>query len=308
MDSPAPSKRNRALRRAVGFLGLAGLLLLALYFVNESRIARLQAGVRSSDPRDRAKAHVYIGDERERRVLDAVLHQLERETDREILEKAGYATMRLGDPRGLELLRRRAAEGPDDWTRGKLIIYTARLSKAASDPPVSRLQSEDGRSPRVGQGSSRPVEAAQNPTAGSGTEQALDLIPWLENGLRSPHVWERVASAVALLELGRPEAGQALLEWLPGLDAEVRKFALAEFRKRIGEPMTQAAGQPMDWDGLPDAPPTDARWAQLRDFWRAHATPRLLHDVLVRQDRHDPDWSLMKRLLHGREKVERLLF
>lgn len=284
MDSPASPTCNRVFRGAVATLALTGLLIAGFFFVDQNRIAGLRAGVRSSDPQTRAKAIGYIASEREQRALGAVLEQLEKETDRELLEQAGYATMRLRDPRGLAPLHRRASDGPDDRVRGKLIVYTARLSV------IGTLNQGDGvgRDPR-------------------GLLSDGRLVAWLETGLNSPGQWQRAGSAIGLLELGRLEAGQTLIEWLPTLEAEVRRFALAEFRKRVGEPMTQAAGAPLNWGGLEDAPPDDPRWAQLREFWQVHASARLLQDVLARQDREDPDWTLMRRLLHAREYVERWL-
>lgn len=284
MDSPASPTCNRVFRGAVATLALTGLLIAGFFFVDQNRIAGLRAGVRSSDPQTRAKAIGYIASEREQRALGAVLEQLEKETDRELLEQAGYATMRLRDPRGLAPLHRRASDGPDDRVRGKLIVYTARLSVIGS------LNQGDG----VGREPRRCLSDGR-------------LVAWLETGLNSPGQWQRAGSAIGLLELGRLEAGQTLIEWLPTLEAEARRFALAEFRDRVGEPMTQAAGAPLNWDGLEDAPPDDPRWAQLREFWQAHASARLLQDVLARQDREDPDWTFLRRLLHAREYVERWL-
>lgn len=262
------ARKPRPTLRPVGIvLAVIGLLGTATLLADQATLAWRCMGVRSSDAQRRESAIQAVADEREARAFEAVLDAFRRETNRTLLEKAGYALMRMGDRRGIEPLRRRADEGPDDWIRAKLIIYTARLA-----------------------------------------DRDFRLIPWLKEGVRSPEPWRRVGSAIGLLELGRAEVGRTLAEWLPTLTPELRQFALKEFRKRIGEPMIQAAGVSLDWEGLEDAPAEDPRWTQLENFWQARASARLLNDVLTRQDQIDPDRHLMKRLLHARERAERLLF
>lgn len=70
----------------------------------------------------------HIGAERDWRLADLVRRMLEDSTHREELQAAGYAAMRLTDLDLLPLVRKRADEAPDDYTRAMLITHAARLS------------------------------------------------------------------------------------------------------------------------------------------------------------------------------------
>jgi len=223
--------------------------------------------VGSANPQRRAWGLADAADRRDRRALDAVMAVLAGETDRALLEKAGYAAMRIADRRALPVLLRRAEEPPDDETRARLILYAARLSQ---------------RDPR--------------------------LLDRLTRGAAGGEPWRRAGAMLGLIELGQPAGGRMLIESLPVMDGAVRTFALEEFRGRPGAAMLEAVGAPMDWSGLAETSAADPRWQSLREFWNTRATARLLDDVLTRLDRRDPDWFLVGRLLHAREKFARLLF
>lgn len=263
----APKPLPRPLRILRLCLAVIGVSMLAIVAVDRTQVVIDLFAMKSANADRRASALDRIADRRDRRAYDAVLTALENETDRALLEKAGYAAMRLGDARALPALCRRAETGPDDWVRAKLIVYAARL--AARD---------------------------------------TRWLAFAEAAARSNEPWRQAGGALALAELGRPEGGRQVAELIPPAPEAIRAFTLKEFRRRIGEPMMQAAGEPLDWQGLETAPPNDPRWAKVQAFWAGRASPRLLHDVLIRQDRRDPDWHLVNRLLHAREYAEKLLF
>jgi len=87
------------------------------------------SAARSTDAKTRIAALSKIALEREARATDVVAKALQNEKDRSVLEWAGYAAMRIRNAHNLELLQRRANEGPDDAVRVKLIIFTAQLSE-----------------------------------------------------------------------------------------------------------------------------------------------------------------------------------
>ena len=65
---------------------------------------------------------------RDRRLLEPVRATLQSSKDRDMLQTAGSAAIRMGAVELMPLLQKRADEGPDDLQRAGLIIDAARLS------------------------------------------------------------------------------------------------------------------------------------------------------------------------------------
>jgi hypothetical protein len=179
---------RRYLLACVVFLGLA---VLAVVVGDRVRLRLWRNDIHSDDSAIRGKALYKVGKEREGRAVDDVLSVLAEEQDREVLEHAGYAAMRLGDERGIGLLQRRSDQGSDDGVRGRLMFYAARLS--------------------------RPFD--------------LRLADWMSAGINSTEPWRRAGSVLGMLELGDPEGGRLMIEYARVADPEVRKFLLDQFRR-----------------------------------------------------------------------------
>src|SRR5688500_10846294 len=93
-------------------LGLAGITLCAWFVIDALRIRMNTHKLASSDPRVRERALRSIGEDRDVRAASAVFAVVEHETDRNLLEAAGYTAMRLRDVRAVPFLRKRAESGP----------------------------------------------------------------------------------------------------------------------------------------------------------------------------------------------------
>ncbi|GMU22663.1 MAG: hypothetical protein AMXMBFR13_27480 [Phycisphaerae bacterium] len=121
--------RKRLLRQvmaaAAGVLITGTAIVVAATFGPAWRAGR---ALSSPEAATRGDALTEVANERYQWLADDVLSLLEQETDRELLDKAGYAALRLRDRRAIEILRRRADAGPDDVTRARLVTYAARLS------------------------------------------------------------------------------------------------------------------------------------------------------------------------------------
>jgi len=261
MNQDQASRRRGRKRIGLLALSLPGLVVTAVVIGDQVRVHLWRAAIGNADAAVRTRALYEVAAQRERRAADAVFAVLETEQDRAVLEAAGYAAMRIGDPRGVPLLQRRAEESPDDYVRAQLTVYACRLS---------------GRDVR--------------------------LIDWLTPGLDSPEPWRRVGSAVGLLELGRLRGGCRLIDMTPELEPQTRGYAIRELR-RVAEPMAETVGWPHDWSPDGEGRLDDAKRADLRKFWKRHATITLLNDVLTRLERRSRKWHEVDRLLHARDRV-----
>ena len=127
MEKGEPTAR-RLFRWPAMILGVAALIGVGVIAADRIRVAGLARQVASGDRAAQLKALSAIAAEREARAADEVLGCLESAQDRSVVETAGYAAMRIRDPRGIEILRCRADQGPDDLTRAQLYLFAARLS------------------------------------------------------------------------------------------------------------------------------------------------------------------------------------
>jgi len=186
------SKERRLVKRIILAVALlVGLSVTALAVADQLQLHKWKQGISSSDSAVRSHAIYRVARERETRLADIVYEVLKQEQDRQVVEKAGYAAMRFENADGIELLRQRINDGPDDEVRAKLIYYAARLS--------------------------RPID--------------MRLLDWMEEGTKSLEPWRRAGSIVGLLELGEPRGGSLLVEAMPAADPEIRVFMLNEFRR-----------------------------------------------------------------------------
>lgn len=129
MDTPVPL-RIRPPGWYLRLVPAAAALGLAVWVgVDQVTHAYLWFAIESQDPKTRANGLDLAADRRDLRPLPAVLAAIEVEQDRSLLEKAAFTAFRMGDQRAVRVIRRRAEQGPDDWTRAKLIVYAARLSQ-----------------------------------------------------------------------------------------------------------------------------------------------------------------------------------
>jgi len=246
-------------------IALPGVLVAAAAAADQINLRLQVRAARSDDPQARIEALRRIALEREVRASDTVAEILQQEQDRGVLEWAGYAAMRLRDPRNLPCLRRRADEEPDDATRAKLILFTAQLA----------------------------VRDAQQ----------IDWLDWLEAGANSSEPWRQVGSAAGLLALGQPAGGRLLIGLASESDHPGHAMALVELQ-RIADPMAEAVGQPIAWPESGQEP-TQHFWADLCQFWNEWGTVRLLNDVLSQRYAQSAEWYELGRLLHARDKVAR---
>lgn len=227
-----------------------------------ARLARVQ----DTDPAVRAHAMFMLGNERDLRGADAVLAQLGREENRSALENGAYAAMRLRDMRAMDLLRHRIDNGPDDATRTRLLIFTARLSR---------------RDARLADWLWEGV-ASGEPWRQVGSAAGL-----LELGMP--------AGGPALIELSHTLSGGA---------RDVAADQLRQYTEPMMTTIGYAFDWPDDWPtALPAVEATF--WTNLRRFYTQHGTFRLLNDVLSRQHGWDPDWYQLHRLIRARDKVAR---
>ncbi len=192
-DQPQTPQR-RSIRVVLALVILAGLGVCAVAVADQVRLRTQLAACRNPDPAVRLKALDHFARQRDGRARRVLAEFLEREADRPVLERAGYAAMRIGDTGLLDPLQRRAAAGPDDAVRAKLVLYTARLSKRDA-----RLV------PWLAEG----IKAEQEP-------------------------WRQVASAAGLLYLGEPRGGPALIALARRPGSPAHALALAELGGLVG--------------------------------------------------------------------------
>lgn len=107
---------------------LPGVVLAAITIADHARTYAVSRSFAGLSPEQRAERFYRVGRERDWRLAGLVRQSLHTATDRDELQAAGYAALRLEDLDFLPLLRRRAEEGPDDPVRAMLITYAARLS------------------------------------------------------------------------------------------------------------------------------------------------------------------------------------
>ncbi len=124
-----PPPRRRAPRALVVLLILVGLGISAFVINDQVHLRRLLSACRHPDVAVRVKALSHFADHRDARVSSVLAEVLVEESDPAALDMAGCTAMRIEDTALLDTLKRRASEAPDNGTRAKLIMYTARLSR-----------------------------------------------------------------------------------------------------------------------------------------------------------------------------------
>ncbi len=226
VDRPAPPRR-RALRILAVAVILAGLGVTAAAVGDQIRVRGLLRALRDPDPATRIKALTEIANEREVRARPVLADLLANEKDRDVLDMAGYAAMRVEVVGLVDTIKRRATEESDDAVRAKLIAYTARMSR-------------------------RDVRLIPWLEAGLRAEN---------------EPWRQVASAAGLLYVGEPRGGPALIALARQPDHPARAMALAELNGLVGPmteavgwsiawPTTDREPEPAFWAGL------DAFWKE----------------------------------------------
>jgi len=105
----------------------------------------------------------------------------------------------------------------------------------------------------------------------------------------------------ALLELGEPSGGLALIALAHQSDHPAQSMALDELQRLAGL-MAEAVGWPIRWPEN-GSTPDEAFWVGLEQFWAQHGSATLLNDVLTRRYGHDPRVYELRRLIHAREKI-----
>lgn len=127
------NKQQKATKRwkkrvILAVIALPVVIVAVVAMADQINLRLQMMAVHSEDHKTRADALRILALKRETRASDVVAEVLEHEQNREVLEWAGYAAVRIRDTDNLELLQRRANEEPDDAVRAKLIIFTAQLS------------------------------------------------------------------------------------------------------------------------------------------------------------------------------------
>jgi hypothetical protein len=208
-----------------------------------------------------------------------------------VVRKRGLAYLRdEREPRGLDVVLERLAR-EDDPALTELAAYTAMRMR---DPRAATAlqQQADRQADSILR--TKLILFAVRVSDGD-----YRLLPWLRGGIASDEPWRQAGSAAGLLHLGRVEGAQAALDLIERLPEEPRQFVLGELRT-ITERMAQAVGHRLSAD-------PDDNMLSLRAFWARHGNTDLLCDALNRSERNDPDWREVERLLHARERAERLL-
>jgi hypothetical protein len=127
----------------------------------------------------------------------------------------------------------------------------------------------------------------------------------IESELQSADAGKRLASATALLRLGRLEGGPVLFDLAAGGDVAVRKVAAAELG-RVVVPMAEAVGGVVDWPSSADVFPSAEQLASARSFWTQRATDKLLQDVEGRLAGADPCLTELDEMLVRRDRLYRV--
>ena len=190
---PGPPRRW-TLRIIAALIILAGLGIAAAVVADQIRLRLQLADCRDPSPEVRIKALTKFAQERDPRASRVLPEILEKETDPAVLEIAGYTAMRIKDTNLLDVLQRRASQGPDDSVRAKLILYAARLSN---------------RDVRLIPWLEAGVQADGEP-------------------------WRQAASAAGLLQVGEPRGGLALIALARRPDAPARTLARNELDALVG--------------------------------------------------------------------------
>lgn len=222
-----PPPRRRAPRALVVLLILVGLGISAFVINDQVHLRRLLSACRHPDVAVRVKALSHFADHRDARVSSVLAEVLVEESDPAALDMAGCTAMRIEDTALLDTLKRRASEAPDNGTRAKLIMYTARLSR-------------------------RDVRLIPWLEAGVGADQE----PWRQFG-----------SAAGLLYVGEPRGGADLIALARNPDHPAQAVALAELyaliagmTEAVGWPISwpplEVEPEPAFWTSL------DAFWKQ----------------------------------------------
>ncbi len=276
MDVQVDSARAwRWIRRLVAAAMLLTCVVVAILIYGPAIQVKLWASdLDATDPVVRQKALTRIANDPHPSVAAQVRTVIEQDGDPSVVEAAAYAAAKIGDPEAVEPILARAEQTPDGPGLAKLIAYAARAS-----------------------------------------QRDLALRDRLISGLTPREPWRMVGSAMGLLELGRPEGVSLFVEQRDALPAEARSFALKEFM-RFARPMAEAVGGdtahwtagPSDRDRVAPAPVDEAiQWQELALFWRSRVDPRLLNDILDRLYVRDWRWAEVKRLLHARDKIDRII-
>ncbi len=107
---------------------LPGVVMAGIAIADHARAYSAFRAYGDLSPAQRVDRLQRVGYKRDWRLEGLVRQSLETATDRDELQAAGYAAMRLGNADLLPLLRKRIDEGPGDATAAMLITYAARLS------------------------------------------------------------------------------------------------------------------------------------------------------------------------------------
>jgi len=211
---------------------------------------------RSGDPDAQIEALTDLFEMRDARTAAMAAELLASSQDRQVLAKAAYIAARCWDRQRIPLMLERAAQGPDDPTRARLLLHVGRL--AGDDPMLA-------------------------------DRFRADLI-------KSGEPWRQVGAAAALLEMSYPVGGSALMAFARDPDHPGRCMAYAELARigammteTVGWPITWpdtvADTEPAFWRNLADFWETDASSQLVADVlaqrygadpqW--HQLRRLLH-------------------------------
>jgi hypothetical protein len=247
------------LRRAACLIAICGIPIVGMVISTHLQTHRWINDLSSADRGRRLHALQKLASERERAAVPAIRKSLDGEEDRELLEAAGYAALRVGDLDSVATLRKRSQTGPDDYTRAKLIVYACRLSGrdwrlldwvlagAHSEQPWQRVGCcvgllELGR-PEGGElllaqikGASPDVQAFAytefRRLAEPMTQAVGHMVDWPEKDSVTPAAWDRLAAAWK--QCATPELLADVLERIEGGDVRWHEVnRLLHARKRV---------------------------------------------------------------------------
>lgn len=227
--------------------------------------AQLRARLKSADPHEIQKACYDIADTGSPRFLPDVIALLDASDHDDVREAAGYAIHRI------EL------QQPTPAPAGVDALFNA-LERQDDDIIRAKLITYWARL--------------------VGDNATTTLVDWRQGA----EPWRAAGAAIALLESGHADAVQTLFRTARTDPHQLRIYSADELRKMVA-PMAEMIGDRLDLNVDPMVSFTPDQLAAIEAWWAGPRTPELLQDHLEWHQIDNPQWRLIKRMLHARDQA-----